>query len=383
MFKIRLVVFLMLMYIPLLAHANSYSTNDLNGNKLVEYLINKPTSLISEYVQEKNIFYGLASYYNNVDYFIVDEDSLRQLYEGEDFQINRLQWLAVVGRFRVLLVKANGLSLKLDMGKLVINNPQILNLSNTIVSVVTKAELPLVSPELGQVRYNHLWGALAWIAEAVELSLVTINKYFTSNWGLTIIIFSLLLKLILMPVSFMTVNFQRKVSQVQAILAPRLVEIKAIHDGEEAHNLLMAAHKRLGVTPFYTLKPMLGSFIQIPIMISVFNVLGEMSQLDGQSFLWIDNLAYPDAFDYVLFNIPMFGNTISFLPFLMAMVAIYSTVIFQNRHAPKEEVQRQKRNLYLMSIAFFILFYPFPAAMIFYWTFANIIHTFQQQIIRI
>ena len=52
-------------------------------------------------------------------------------------------------------------------------------------------------------------------------------------------------------------RFQRRVSQVQAQLAPQLAEIKANYDGEEAHNRLMAAHKSLGVLPFYTLKPML------------------------------------------------------------------------------------------------------------------------------
>jgi len=72
--------------------------------------------------------------------------------------------------------------------------------------------------------------------------------------------------------------------------------------------------------------------------------------------LWIDNLAYPDAIGYLLFTTPMLGNTISLLPYIMMAVTLYSTVIFQNRHASEAEMKRQKRNLYLMAAAFL----PFP-----------------------
>jgi YidC/Oxa1 family membrane protein insertase len=383
MYLIRLLLFITYMSAPLLVNASPPPVKDLNSKVLVETLINTPNTLISEHVQENSAFYGLASYYNNINYFIVEKDGLRRLDESEAFEINRAQWLAVVGRFNVLLIKANGLSMNLDKSKLIINNPQILIQSDTIVSVVTKAELSSIAIELDQIRYAHLWSPFSWMAKVVELSLVTINTDIVSNWGLAIVIFSVLLKLLLLPVGMMTVSFQRKVSQVQARLAPRLAEIKINYDGEEAHNHLMAAHKELRVTPFYTLKPMLGSFIQIPIMIAVFNALGEMPQLDGQLLLWIDNLAYPDVVGHLPFYIPMFGDTLSILPFVMTVVTLFSTVIFQNRHALKVEVIRQKRNLYLMAIAFFVLFYPFPAVMVLYWTLTNLLQTIQQQIIRI
>jgi YidC/Oxa1 family membrane protein insertase len=181
----------------------------------------------------------------------------------------------------------------------------------------------------------------------------------------------------------MTVRFQQKVSQVQAKLAPQLVDIKAKYDGEEAHNRIMEAHKKLGVSPFYTLKPMLSIFIQVPIWIAVFNALGEMPQLIGQSFLWIKDLAYPDTIGYLPASIPMFGDTISLLPFVMTAVTLLSTFIFQNRHASESEIKRQKRNLYLMAGAFLVLFYPFTAAMVFYWTLANFLQIVQQKIIKI
>jgi len=68
------------------------------------------------------------------------------------------------------------------------------------------------------------------------------------------------------------------------------------------------------------------------------------------------------------------------LPLLMTLVTIVSALLFQDRHAPAEELKRQKRNLYLMALAFFVLFYPFPAAMVLYWTLSNALQIVQQQV---
>ena len=334
-------------------------------------------------VSESYEFYGLASYYNNINYYVVEKGRLDRIDEGEVAELAQGQWLASVGRLNVMLIQAAGLSAQVSESGILINNPDILTRPGIVKKIVTKSQLDAIAPELDQIRYAHLWPPLAWLAKVVEYVLTALQSNIASSWGLTIVIFSLLLKLLLFPVGVMTVRFQRRVSQVQAQLAPRLATIKANFDGEEAHNRLMEAYKDLGVTPFYTMKPILGSLIQIPIQIAVFNALGEMPQLDNQQFLWIENLAYPDAIGHFPIAIPMFGDSISLLPFIMTAVTLYSTVIFQNRHAPEAELKRQKRNLYLMAGAFFVLFYPFPASMVLYWALANILQTIQQQLIRI
>ena len=72
---------------------------------------------------------------------------------------------------------------------------------------------------------SHLWAPLAWLAKSIEFALTTIQANIASSWGLTIVIFSILLKLLLLPVGIMTVRFQRRVSQVQAQLTPQLAAI--------------------------------------------------------------------------------------------------------------------------------------------------------------
>lgn len=333
-------------------------------------------------VKNNHTFYGLASYYNNIACYIVDKEQIVHL-DTNEVKLKASQWLVVVGRLEVMLIKKTGLVAKVENNNLHIINKELLTDKDTVLKTTTKDKLSSIAPELDQIRYYHLWTPLAILSKAVESSLVFINSYIVSGWGMTVVVFAIILKILMLPIAIMTTRFQRRVSQVQTQLAPKLAEIKSKYDGEEAHNHLMKAHKDLGVSPFYTLKPMLGSFIQIPILIAVFNALGEMAQFDNHSFLWINNLAYPDAIMQFSFTIPMFGNTLNLLPFLMTIITVYSTMVFTNKHATKQEVKKQKRNLYLMAIAFFVLFYPFPAVMVLYWALANILQFIQQKYLEI
>jgi YidC/Oxa1 family membrane protein insertase len=331
--------------------------------------------------ESKYTYYGLASYYNNTNYYVVNKTSVTRIDEEQATSLQVDEWLAVVSRLNVLAVKAPGLSMNLAGSELQIDTQAVS--TNPTIERIAKPELSSVAQELDQIRYVQLWKPLAWLARFLESALVFIQETIVSSWGLSIVVLAVLIKIVLLPVGIWTASIQREVSKIQTQLAPKLAEIKASYDGEEAHNRLMAAHKDLGVSPLYTLKPMIGTFIQVPIWIAVFNALGEMPQLGGQSFLWIDNLAYPDTVGQLAFAIPLIGDKISLLPFIMTIVTIGSTVLFKNRHATASEMKRQKRNLYLMALAFFVLFYPFPAAMVLYWTLANILYAIQQQLIKI
>jgi len=224
----RLLWVALILFFPLLVNAKSIPANNSNDNKLVEALIKSPVAPISEQMRENYTFYGLASYYNNVNYYIVENDELHRIDEGEAVKLSQVQSLAVVGRLNVLLVQAVGLSLHLEGSTLVIDNPEILSQSDAVVKIVTKPALPSIAPELDIIRYAHLWGPLAWLAKLVESFLVATQAHIVSNWGLAIVVFSVLLKLLLLPIGVMTVRFQRKVSQHQAVLAPQLTEIKAM-----------------------------------------------------------------------------------------------------------------------------------------------------------
>ena len=339
-----------------------------------------PLAEAERYVKDEFDFYGLAGFYSITRLSIVNADGISRV--EEHVELSGRDWLSVMGRFTTIGLQAPGATVEVDESGARLRWQRGSPVRLTAV-VGSKTNLADIDPVFAKTRYSHLWDWLGALSLAVESSLEFLHSSLGMSWGWVIVIFSVLVKILLLPVSFMTVRFQRSVSQHQTQLEPILREIKENYDGEEAHNRIMAAHKDLGISPFFTLKPLLGSFIQVPILVAIFNALGEMPQLAGDSFLWIGDLAYPDTIGQLPFAIPLLGNTVSLLPFVMTVVTVASTLHYRNRHAPASAVQAQKKQLYLMAAAFFVLFYPFPAGMLLYWTMANILQWAQQHLIKV
>lgn len=312
-----------------------------------------------EQIREGYDFFGLAAYYNEIGIYRVDATGVTKFEDGDVVFLESNQWLAQVARFKVAVWDINALK---------INQPVLLS----------KTSLAEMAPELDQLRYPQLWFPLAYLTKLVEKVLLSINMVF-SSWGLTIVVFCLLVKLLLYPLSSLTSKLQRQVGRINQTLQPKLSEIKSSFDGEEAHAKIMAAHRDLKVTPFYSLKPLFSTLIQVPLLIAIFNALGEMPQINGSQFIWIENLSYPDQIMAFPYSIPLLGNGLNLLPILMTVVSLIATLGFTNNYDTKSSINVQKRNLYFMTLGFLILFYPFPAAMVLYWMTSNIAHLFQDK----
>lgn len=311
-------------------------------------------------------FYGLAAYYNDVRQIDVES-------------IDGTAWQGWKGRFAALLVDTNGVAVGSDGVELSPASDGSVSLRLGLIDTHGNGEFAGINAE--RLRYTHLWGWLRGICLLVEKMLIGIQGVTGFGWGLAIILLCAVIKIALIPVTMFVAKQQQRVGEVQSALEQPLKEIKANYDGQEAHERIMAAHKEIGVSPFYTLRPMLGMFVQLPILIAVFNMLGELPQLSGATFLWIADLAYPDAiwqFMAAGSGIPLFGNTLNLLPVLMTAVTVAAAFLHQDSAAPASETRKQKRNLYLMAIAFFVLFYPFPAAMVLYWATANVLQVGHQ-----
>ena len=320
-------------------------------------------------------FYGLAFIYNSVQPIYLVNNEVKFVDPEGQFKVpdaaSHFGWKS---RYQLALVEnQEGLNAAYKINQLTLSAAGLTPL-NTFVGYTNEFN------QFKTLKYSHLWGWLRQVCLGLEWLLSNINLWL-GNWGWSIVVLSLVMKLLLMPVSLLTLRFQRMVSKNQTLLAPRLQEIKQKYSGEKAHNEMMKAHKDLGITPFYALKPLFSNLIQIPILVAIFNVLGEMNQLEGQSFLWIHDLSLPDTLFHLGFAVPLFGSGFNLLPFLMTAITLFSTVLYKNELAPKSETKKQKINLYLMSFAFFVLFYPFPAAMVLYWAMANIWQFIQQKLL--
>ena len=331
-------------------------------------------AVISEDVVDPYTFYGLAGYYNEAFLRVVDVGGDLNTPEEGELRLGEGEWFAAVGRFNVLAVSAPDLRIVVgEDGGASVLNPDVLDRSGTRVELVLKPDLAELDPKLDRLRYSHLVAPIRWLCLLLDRVMVILHGLIGS-WAMSIVAIAVLIKLALLPLSRVVARYQAEVSRTQTALAPRLAEIKATLKGEAAHKALITAHREQGVTTFYTLKPMIGLLVQIPVWIAIFNVLAEMPQLSGESFLWVEDLAYPDAVANWGRAVPLLGDTLNLMPLIMTAVTVLSTLAFRDQDATPEALSRQKRNLFLMASAFLVLFYPFPSGMVLYWTLANILN---------
>ena len=309
-----------------------------------------------------------------------------QKIDDDSYNILSTQYLAIIGHYKILLINCNNAKFTLKNNQLIWhNNTKALQKINKRIHVLTllKSDLTQLQPEFHKLKYAHLLKPLQWICIKIESIFLWINNLHNLGWGISIIIFSLLYKLFILPINILTNLSQRKVSYIKNKLDPILENIKANFSGEEAHNKFMQAHRQQGVTPFYHLKPFLLIILPFPFLISIFNVLGELNFITDNSFLWIKDLAYPDAIFIFNYNLPVLGNSMNLLPIFMTAITILAAILHNNTIINKKELNKQRRNLCFMAFGFLILFYPFPAAIVLYWTCVNIWQIIQQKFLYV
>lgn len=232
--------------------------------------------------------------------------------------------------------------------------------------------LEAADPQLKQTMFAGLWFWLRWICFGLY-SLLGWIAVAVPNWGLAIITLSLVVKFLMTPLNRIADHFQRQVQTIQAKLEPRLFEIKKQFKGAEQSEQILALHREFGVTPLYSLKSLFGVMLLIPVFIGAFEMLAENIHLAGTSFLWVNDLARPDAILRLPFTIPFFGGFLNLLPFLMTGLSVAASYLHNPPALTPQMHKRQYRNLVIMAVAFFLLFYTFPAGMVLYWTTNNLI----------
>jgi len=240
------------------------------------------------------------------------------------------------------------------------------------VGPVDPAELIAIDPLLGKLSYTGLWFWLRWICFGLYYLLGWIQS-FVPSWGMAIILLSAAVNILMLPLSRLADRVQQQVHATEARLEPELSSIKKTWRGEEQAARILALYKSEGISPLYSLKSMLGLAIVIPVFIAAFDMLAENINLLNTGFLWIDDLSRPDAMMQLPFKLPFFGSDLNALPFLMTYFSVVAAVLHRPSAANEEMHARQVRNMSLLALAFFALFYTFPAGMVLYWTSNNLI----------
>ena len=228
------------------------------------------------------------------------------------------------------------------------------------------------APELESLMYSGLWFWLRWICQALYFLLNGIVLA-VPQWGLAVMVLSVAVGILMRPLSRVADRLQDQVHRIDGRLAPKIAAIKKQYKGEQQSVKILALYKEENVHPLYSLKSLAGVFVVIPVFIGAFDMLAENIHLSGESFLWITDLSHPDAFMRLPFELPFFGDYLNLLPFIMTGFSFIASKMHSHPAMNAAQQRKHSRNLVLMSLAFLVLFYTFPAGMVLYWTTNNLI----------
>jgi YidC/Oxa1 family membrane protein insertase len=203
------------------------------------------------------------------------------------------------------------------------------------------------------------------------------------NYGIIILILTILLKIVLFPIAWKTYISSAKMR----ILKPEIEEIglkfPKKEDAMKKQQATMSLYKKAGVNPMAGCVPML---LQFPILIALFRFFPSAFELRQQSFLWATDLSSYDSIYSWTTHIPLlstyYGNHISLFTLLMTISTIMYTKMNNDMMGSTQQMPGMKTMMYLMPIMFLGFFNNFSAGLSYYYMLANLFTFAQMFIIR-
>jgi YidC/Oxa1 family membrane protein insertase len=212
---------------------------------------------------------------------------------------------------------------------------------------------------------------LKWIVRPIgEYFMIPIFRFlhsFIGNYGLVIIIFSLLIRGMLWPLSIPQIKSSRKMQ----LLQPKITEIRTNFpdDPQRQQMETMNVYREYGVNPVSGCLPLL---IQMPILYALWGTLSASIDLRQAGFaLWIHDLSIPDAVITLPFSLPLLGNTLSGLALIMG-----ATLFIQQKMMITDP--KQKAMIYFMPVFLTVMFNHLPSGLNLYYLMFNLLSIAQQ-----
>lgn len=210
---------------------------------------------------------------------------------------------------------------------------------------------------------------LGWF-HAIGYPLLILMKWLyglVSNYGVAIIILTILVRIVFFPLSITSYRSMKKMQIIQ----PEMKELqkKYAKDREKLSRETWELYRRHKVNPLGGCLPML---IQIPVFIALYQALMNAIELRHAPFmLWMNDLSAPD----LLISIPLFGHSfpLRVLPILMGL-----TMYIQQKMTPMAGDPQQVKIMMWMPAVLTVMLYGLPSGLTLYWTVSNLLSIIQQ-----
>lgn len=211
-----------------------------------------------------------------------------------------------------------------------------------------------------------------WISPLSRLvfSFMLIVQRAIPNYGVVIIVLSVLIKILFWPLTQKSFKSMREMQKVQ----PALKELREKHkdDPKKLNEEMWKLYKERGINPAGGCLPML---LQMPVFIALFNLLSRTIELRRAPFmLWINDLSAPDVIAKFPFSLPFIGSNVSVLPILMGIA-----MLLQQKMSSTDP--QNKAMTYMLPIVFTVIFYRFPSGLVLYWLVNNVLTIMHQYLL--
>jgi YidC/Oxa1 family membrane protein insertase len=222
--------------------------------------------------------------------------------------------------------------------------------------------------DLGRLRFMSV--GILWLMVWMER--------FIPNYGVVIIILSLLTKLLFYRLTHKSFKAMKDMQRIQ----PRLKEIQEKHKGDRdrQNKEVMKLYKEAGVNPLGGCLPLL---LQMPVFFALYSVLSNTIELRNAPFVsWINDLSMPDTLFRWKQAIPMIGSEFHLLPILMGGAMLYQSKMGGSPTGEAVPAAQTKMMTYLMPIIMTVFFYTMPSGLVLYWLVNNVATIVQQYFVQ-
>jgi YidC/Oxa1 family membrane protein insertase len=192
------------------------------------------------------------------------------------------------------------------------------------------------------------------------------------NYGFVIVIFSILVKVILWPLTRKSQVSMKKMSALQ----PEMARIREDHkkNPQAANVEIMKLYKERGVNPAAGCIPLV---IQMPILYGLFVIFSSTIEFRHAPFmLWIQDLSRPDYVAHLPFSLPLYGAYVAVLPIIMGI-----SQFFMGKRTVTDP--NQKMMLYFMPVFMLLIFNKLPSGLTLYYTLFNLLAIVEQRLIKV
>ena len=212
------------------------------------------------------------------------------------------------------------------------------------------------------------------IAKPLHYALCFFNRY-VHNYGLSIIILTILIKIIFWPLTHKSYKSMKEMQKLQPLMAK--IREKYKDNREQMNKELMGLYKTYKVNPMGGCLPMV---IQIPVFFALFRILGNAIELRHAPFIfWVDDLSAPDRLFNFPFQIPFMSPPYG-IPVLTLLMG--ASMFIQQKMTPTPGDPTQAKIMMFLPVIFTVMFINFPSGLVLYWLTNNLLSIGQQYRIK-